>query len=453
MSSPKTFRSRRRVASRSPLLLERLERRLPLAGNVTAQLVGSTLVLTGDAAGNELVVASAAGGRLAVFGNATTINGASTTPNPFVTTRAVTSVVANLNAGNDVIGFGNDAEAIGEQLFSMAVVLTPPFDAGALQAAIDTVSGGVTTFTLPGGLTVTTAGGNDAVGLLGNVGGSVAVNLGSAAADAIGNRLVVGYSDVAAYRIGGALSIVGGAQGDFVVMYGTNVGGGVTAALGNGANTFAALGRGATIASMAYTAGTADDRVLLVANLTVLSGVSILTGAGGIDDVYMDEVTAGGNVIINTGPGNDGDFVNLLTSDVRGGVSVATGGGMDYVSVEDSTIGLGLAVSSGAGNDRIFLGFADSPTTPTTVGLNTVVDAGAGNDEVRIDRFRSRYNVFVHLGAGDDALLMIDVSAFAAYVYGGTGTNSLATDASTRSGIRFLRYYQFQFVMNDIPLP
>ena len=110
MSSPKTFRSRRRVASRSPLLLERLERRLPLAGNVTAQLVGSTLVLTGDAAGNELVVASAAGGRLAVFGNATTINGASTTPNPFVTTRAVTSVVANLNAGNDVIGFGNDAE-------------------------------------------------------------------------------------------------------------------------------------------------------------------------------------------------------------------------------------------------------------------------------------------------------------------------------------------------------
>ena len=48
-----------RKAVRSPMRLDRLEQRLPLAGNVTAEIVGSTLRLTGDALGNEMLVASA----------------------------------------------------------------------------------------------------------------------------------------------------------------------------------------------------------------------------------------------------------------------------------------------------------------------------------------------------------------------------------------------------------
>ena len=48
MSSKKTSRNRKaRKAFRSSLQLECLESRLPLAGNVTAQLIGSTLFLTG----------------------------------------------------------------------------------------------------------------------------------------------------------------------------------------------------------------------------------------------------------------------------------------------------------------------------------------------------------------------------------------------------------------------
>ena len=36
----------------------------------------------------------------------------------------------------------------------------------------------------------------------------------------------------------------------------------------------------------------------------------------------------------------------------------------------------------------------------------------------------------------------------AVFLYGGTGSNSLTTNAATRSGIRTLRWFQFQTVNN-----
>ena len=454
MPAKTTLRScKARAASRSSLSLECLESRLALfapIGNVTAQLVGSTLLLTGDALDNALVVSTATGGRMAVLGGVgTTINGSAT---PFVTSRAVTSIVANLNAGNDVVGFTNNAEAFAKQLTALGI--TPPFDTGALQTTIDALSGGATTFALPGGLAVTTAAGNDFVGLIGNVGGSVAVNLGSSVADSAGNVLYIGEWDTttAAYRIGGALSIAGGDQRDVLIMRGTDVGGGVAAALGNGSNFFTIVGLGSTIGSMAYTGGTGADGVNLVYNLAVRSAVSILTGPRGADVAYLGGVTVGGNVVINTGLGDDGDYVTFEESSARGGVSVATGRGMDTVEVGDVTVGLGLAVSTGDGNDSLFIVWLilGNPGDPFTAGLNTVIDAGAGNDQVAITRLQTPGNVFVYLGPGNDALTMVDVSAFAAFLYGGTGTNSLGTNAATRSGIRVLKYYQFQTVADVV---
>ncbi|NBW96705.1 MAG: hypothetical protein EBR28_08220, partial [Planctomycetia bacterium] len=76
-----------------------------------AELVGSTLRLTGDSMGNEVVVASAAGGKIAVIGLDTTINGSS---GSFLTNKPVTSIIANLNGGNDAIGFSNSAQNYAE---------------------------------------------------------------------------------------------------------------------------------------------------------------------------------------------------------------------------------------------------------------------------------------------------------------------------------------------------
>ncbi|MFM8803647.1 MAG: hypothetical protein ACKOK8_07025, partial [Planctomycetia bacterium] len=123
-----------------------MEQRLPLAGNVLAELTGSALRLTGDSLANDVLVASAAGGRIAVIGIATTINGG---PAAFVTSGPVTTIVANLNGGDDAVGFGNKAaDYAGQRQFTMLATGPSsawfgeqeppiPFDVVALQVMID----------------------------------------------------------------------------------------------------------------------------------------------------------------------------------------------------------------------------------------------------------------------------------------------------------------------------
>ncbi|MFM9058502.1 MAG: hypothetical protein ACKOSQ_05205 [Planctomycetaceae bacterium] len=434
----------------------------PLGGNVNAQLVGSTLLLTGDALDNQIAVFSAAGGTIAVLGNNTTINGGVT---PFVTTRPVTTIVANLNAGNDYIAFSNDATGLGSQLSSLGITLTPPFNAGALQSAIDKVNGGVTTFSVPGSVTVTTGAGDDVVSIIGTVGGSVAANLGSAIPDSKnGNRFAIGNPSAPSVssRVGGSMSVVGGDQIDAILVTGTDVGGVVSAALGNGENLALTRGNGSTFGGFAYTGGKGDDYVFLEDAPTIRNGVSVYTGAQGEDRVEVRATAIGGDMVVNTGAGAGNDYVEVasgirggltvitgagqdrvsVASDIGGGVSVIAGDGGDSVRVEPRTIiGGGLTVNSGAGDDSI-------GCFTTTVALNTVIDAGMGNDAVSCEGLTTRSNLFVYLGPGNDQLELYNVRAFAAFLYGGTGTNSLTTNAATRSGIRTLKCFQFQTVNN-----
>lgn len=379
MSSLTRFRPRQaRRPVRSTLRLESLEPRLALAalvgGNVTAQFSGSLLLLTGDKLDYVLLVSSAPGGKMAVLSApGTTINGST---NPFVTSRTVTNIVANLNGGNDAIGFTNSAQGLSNQLTNAG--LPTPFSPVTLQAAIDLVAPGITTFTLPGSLTVTTAAGNDAVILIGNVGGSAAVNLGSALAGAgkNGNLFAIGDPAVfaSASRVGGSVSVVGGDQNDGLTIYGTS-GGGITAALGNGENEAGVVGAGSTIGSFAYTGGTGRDDVTLVNGLTVRNDVNVFTGTQGEDSFNMYvTVNVGGSVIVNTGTGADYDYIDL-----------------------------GAVI---------------------------------------------KRNLSLLTGAGNDVLTLNNASAFAAFLYGGTGANTLNSNGPTRTNVRTLRYFQFQTVNN-----
>lgn len=408
---------RRNRSARLGLHVEALERREVLAalgGNVAAQLVGSTLLLTGDSFGNQLVVASVAGGKIAVIGNDTTVNGS---VEPFVTNKPVVSIIANLNGGDDGIGFGNNAQGFADQLDALGILA--PFDIAALQIVIDDVADGATRFSLPGSLVITTDGGTDFVGIIGDVGGSLSANLGSAPTGPdSGNALMIGGLIDPAYasRVGGGVSIVGGAQRDGIELAGTTVGGGVAVALGNGENYLGLYE--SSMASLAYTGGAADDNVD-AADLRVRYGVSIVTGAGA-DEVYLHEhdsgpqTVVGGSMAINTGA--DDDYVEI-SSAVSGALSLVTGTGDDEVRIYE-----------------------------TSVGLNAVIDTGTGDDSVAINLTRIRYNLFVSLGAGNDDLELTAVSAFAAYLYGGPGTNSLDIDSASRTGIRRLFYTQFQTV-------
>jgi hypothetical protein len=445
---------RRRKALHPPQQLERLEQRLPLAGNVTAEFTGSTLRLTGDNLANDVVVASAAGGRIAVIGIATTINGG---PAAFVTSGPVTTIVANLNGGDDAVGFGNKAaDYAGQRQFTMLATGPSsawfgeqeppiPFDVVALQARIDEVVGGVTKFSIPGSLTVTTGDGNDSVGIGGDLGGSVVVNLGSAD---FGNGIVIG-SEASASRVGGGVTVKGGDSIDLFAIGNVSVAGTVSAALGDGMNFMVVGGEAdapANIGAFSYTGGAGIDIVGLIGDVTVRNDVRVSTGVRGEDSVGVHESDAGstvkvrGNVLVNTG--SDGDTVSLV-GEVWGNVSVTTGGGPDAVSVSSaigwvssdggdplptfevagpSSIGRSLTVSTGAGRDVISI-------AASTVGRDCTIDAGAGNDRVRIADMQVRRNLFVRLGAGDDALEITNLRALAAYLNGGYGTNSMTTRA------------------------
>lgn len=466
---------RNRNSFRSPTHLERLEQRLPLAGNVTAELTGSTLRLAGDNLANDVIVASVAGGKIAVIGMNTTINGGT---GAFVSSTAVTSIVANFNGGDDAVGFGNRAADFASQRLFAMLAFSPasvwsgeqqppaPFDVAALQARIDAAAGGVTMFSISGSLTVATGGGNDSLGISGNLGGSVVVNLGSAD---VGNGVVIGAEE-AASRVGGSVSVTGGGLNDLFAIGNVSVDGRVSAALGDGMNWMIVGGEAttpATIGPLTYAGGAGMDIVSLTGDVTVRNDVRISTGARGEDSVDFDTSDAGGtvkvlgNVVVNTGTGNDGDTVRLV-GDIRRDVSVTTGGGRDTVCVSssvgwvstagsdpvptfDSTgpsaIGRDLTINSGAGSDLISIG-------TSTVGRNVWLDAGTGNDFVGIDGMQVRRNLFISLGAGNDSVGVTNLRAFAAFFYGGSGTNSLSTDTATRAGSGTLRHYQFRAVAN-----
>lgn len=412
MPSHKRSFTRRNRSPRQVLGVESLERRTVLAGNVTAQLVGATLLLTGDPLGNAVVVASVTGGKLAVvIDGTTTINGST---NPFVTARPVVNVVANLGAGNDGISFSNTAQGVADQLAELGID-PPPFDVKALQADIDKVAAGAERFVLPGSLTITTASGTDLVSIIGSVGGSVAVSLGSApTGPESGNALAIGGTRPEyASRIGGALSIVAGGQTDFVELAGTTVAGGVTAALGGGSNDLMLYE--SSIGSLAYTGGSGTDSVDAF-DLRVRYGVSIVTGAGE-DEVYLHE---------HGGP----------QTVVGGSIVVDTGANGDYVEISAAVSGL-LSLVTGTGDDELRI-------YETSVGLNAVIDTGSGRDRTRIGLCRIRHSLIVSMGAGNDDLEISDTTAFAGFLYGGPGVNQLDIDPASRTGIRRLFTYQFK---------
>lgn len=467
--SPRNHFSRKAV--RSFLHIERLEQRLPLAGNVTAELTGSTLRLLGDDLANDVMVAAAADGRIAVIGMNTTINGGTAA---FVPTGAVMSIVATLRGGDDAVGFGNSAADYASQRQFTMLATSPesvwsgeqefrqPFDVDALQAMIDEVAGGVTAFSIPGGLTVRTGSGNDSVGLAGDVGGRVVIWLGPAD---LGNGVVIG-SEFFASHVGAGVVVKGGDRNDLVAIGNVSVSGTVSASLRDGMNWLLVAGdpaTPATIAALAYTGGTDVDAVMLAGDVTVRDDAHIFTGSRGEDSVSLFASDAGGtvkvcgNLDVDTGTGSDGDAIDVV-GEIRGTVSVTTGGGRDTVSVSSSvgwivtdesepvptvdvsgqsTIGLDLAIHTGAGSDLISIG-------TSTVGRNLTIDAGSGDDSVGIDSLLVKRTLFVLLGAGDDTLTITNVAAFATFLYGGSGTNSLSTDTATRSGNRTLRYTQFR---------
>lgn len=487
MSMKKRNRSNR---SRS-LRVESLERREVLAGNVTAMLVGSTLVINGDGADNQVAVISLGNSRYAVAGVNTTINGRAGT---FTTPRATMSINADLKGGNDAIGFSNNADALGDLAFdNFGVNLANlGIDVAALQTQINALTN-VTKFTLTGNISVIGAAGNDLIGIVGDVGGSITANLGAAADNGFNAFGIDGSSLAANGTVGGVVSVLGDRQSDGVAVISTDVRGGVSSNLrdgDNGLDVFDAL----VVGSITYSGGNGNDFVQVedstvvgvvsavlgegafndfAAYDSILGGVSVLGGSGqefvdtanvevktnvivstfaGNDDINLHEHGAGSTDVaglISVDSGSGDDFVEV--SGESGSLSVLTGDGLDEVVVYDSMFKYNVTVNTGNHNDDVTMDNVEIGGMLTVllgegndvvdvdglvVGLNALLDAGGGDDVATIVDADIAYTFTALMGAGNDTLNITTSSAMTAMLDGGAGAlDELNADAASIAAV------------------
>jgi hypothetical protein len=337
------------------LHVEGLERRELLAGNLQVSVAGSKLFITGDNLANNAAVVALAGGRYAVAGLGTTINGGN---NVYVTPRSVSHISANLNGGDDALGLSNNAQAIfdlANNAFGVNLQTVLGVSPAVLQALI-AANTTVTEFSLSGSLTVAAGSGDDVIGVVGNIGGPVVVSLGSADVGG-GNAFGIDGSSLTAGNgvIGAGISIVGDSQNDAVAIVSTDVRHSISIALGGGANSFL-LDDSNVGGGVAYVGGEGVDNVEIF-DAAIAVNVSLALGNGTANNVDIERVSTGA-VAITTGSGADDVFAERVT--VRHGVTIWTGGGADDVTIQGdqtarSSIGGSLTIDTGSGDDDVFL--------------------------------------------------------------------------------------------------
>ena len=321
------------------LRIERLDPRLPLAGDVTATLAAGVLALQGDADANGVEVSVTQAGDLLVAGRR--VDGADTSlvvDGEAVAERAfrdVTVLRVRLGAGADsfrLFGretFGIDAVEIG----------TGP---GADRCILDL---GVT---LAGSATISTGADDDAVGISATVLGDLRVLTGDGADQVSGEGI----------SVGGRTIIDTGAGNDLV-----------------GFVNSAEFRRAVRLVTRS-----GDDAVELLGGIEVAATLSIVT-ADGADGVVIEDAVVRGNAAIATGTGDDrvaisGGPVAGAKTTVGGALDVACGLGDDVLTLRQTIEVAGnLGLLLGEGNDAC-----------STEGLVRVlgsarVDLGAGVGE------------------------------------------------------------------------
>ncbi len=438
-------RQRRFVAGARQLSFEGLEGRQLMAGNVTAAVRGQTLVITGDAAANNIAIVATDNDRYAVIGIDTNVN---RSEDAFVTTRAIRNIQVSLNGGDDVLLATSDATGLSDVFFDAFELdlADRDIDAAALQGLIDDVNP-AESFSVPGNLTILGGQGGDVVGIVGSVGGNVLAQLSDFGTDAANFFAMDGLAPpVDEFSVGGGVLVTGGGQNDSVAVANARIQGRLAAELGNGANVFV------TVASQVgttftYTGGAGAD-IVATGDVDVGSSMAVVT-RGGSDEVYtaidtVGDTRVGRSLSIDTGLGDDTVGVSGTT---EVSVVVNTGDGNDEISVIDTIAGGNISIMAGAGNDlvdvqnidvnRVFqaaLGLGNDVLTGSMwiVNQSVYIDGGPGDDDVTLEDLAVEQAISVVLGSGNDNCSIMTSTALSIFVSGGAGTDNSAIDDETR---------------------
>ena len=293
--------------SRSRLRFEGLESRLLMAGDMSVQLLGQTLYVTGDNDANQIEIAEDNAGNLVVTG----LDGETFTGTPSVPASGVRSLVVRLEKGADEVTV-RDANIP----YAITILGGHGQNHITVGTAADPVSVG-------NDLTIVTTGGHDTI-------------------------------EIANVDVGRNIVVLSGHGDDDVLVEDSSVSGSLSANLGNGANDLEL--DGVNIArGVAVSTGTSNDSIQLN-DVDVGLDASIATDRG------ADTLTVNGLAVrrlaVSTGQGADDVTLANVTADAffaqlgaqndrlegTGGVNLALAS-MDGGSGTDTFLGIALSTN------------------------------------------------------------------------------------------------------------
>jgi hypothetical protein len=395
------------------LSVEALEDRRTPAGLVTATFMGATLVLTGDAADNDIEITQGTNDRLTLTGNAGTLVRLNAGPSLAALTLpapTTANVAAFLGAGAD-------------NLTVTGVDFPGPLGVNAGDGANTlTLQGGVT---VHGGLAFTNGTGIDSLRLF----GAVTVTGGLTATNGAGGSILFDDSTTD-LEVTGALTINNGAGADTVRL-----------------SSAARIAVGRILINHGTGADANITDVSPVGPLTVATGVRV-TGGAGSDNVTLggSTVSVGGSIALLHGAGGS---VTRIASDsglfVGGTVAVTALGGNDSVDVlaglgSTTAIGGSVTVSVGDGGSSISVA-----GDRLVVGGSVTVAAGAGRDSLNLITATSEGaiggDVIVGLGTGDNQVVRLTAPPGMNLTVGGA-LRATTADATVGSGTDLIDLFE-----------
>ena len=415
---------------------EALEPRQFLAGDVLAQIVGGSLVVTGDDAANAITITQqglAAGEVQVTPAPGTTVNGGAD-PVVLQTLRPDvridlglgddTITVTQVNLGKLLLNIGNDNDAVALSSVNLTqLCLAGGYGDFGLTLEDSVISGNASIISQGGNAAITFQGDDSRVGgrfqVCGGTGdGTLSITGGQFQKDV---RIAAGYGaatiTLSGSTIAGKLDITTGTGADDITLPGLTVSGNTKLTLGNGITDVSidtcTLGGKLDIRSLA------DADVIDIANSTVVGNVKINAGHGDLT-MTADTATFKGNTAICGATGTHS--VALSTCTLWGGLAITSGGTLDAALISTQV----ATQTQGKGGNmmvRTTAGPATVTATDSQVGASFMLTHLKSDASLTLTNTTIAGNLQAKASGGRDMLFLATLNQ--ATISGKTQINSL----------------------------
>ena len=196
-------------------------------------------------------------------------------------------------------------------------------------------------------------------------------------------------------QVSGNVSYRGGAGADAVTVgteatsLQTLIGGGVTVKNGGGNNTTAIGNLNAALAvakSVSVTGDSQNDSLSIQAASGALAGgvsAALGKGANSVDISSNGQLTVAGLKLSSNSAANEADSLNLRGVELSGALSAALGAGVSTVNIAQVIAHGSFSLNTGAGNDVVNVE-TDGGVGASTFYGNTLINTGLGSDKVTL---------------------------------------------------------------------